>query len=256
MYGGARFGNCDLTVGTHQTRYHEVGLHHIVELQHAVAVDEGVGHFNAEKERFQVTVLLLSFDIAYFLLVADAENPFYNEHAKDNAKHAERVGGGISVCHGVDSFGVDSGDCGNSLLGGGKSRGVGHRSAHHTYQRGDVVDPSAVVYYEHQHYVEGYTQQGESIEAQSAFLERREETGTDLQAYGKNEQYEAELTHELEDSGIDFVAEMTHQNAYEQNKGNPKRNAGNFYFADEYSGGYYKREKDYRCRKRRVFGEE
>jgi len=49
---------------------------------------------------------------------------------------------------------------------------------------------------------------------------------------------------------------MTHQNAYEQNKGNTKRNAGNFYFADEYSGGYYKREKDYRCRKRRVLGEE
>ena len=55
-----------------------------------------------------------------------------------------------------------------------------------------------------------------------------EEAGAHLQADGKDEEDETELLHEVEDTQIGPEAQMTHQDAHEQNPGGSQGDAFHF----------------------------
>ena len=86
-------------------------------------------------------------------------------------------------------------------------------------------------------HVEEHDEHGDTVELDTLVLERREETGTHLQTDGENEQDEAELLDELERRRIDGHAQMAGQDAAEQHKRCPERDAEELDFAQQHADG-------------------
>ena len=233
---GRRLGYHHLAVGAHQARHHEVGLHHVVELEEGLAVDQGVGHLAAQQKGLELRVFLFFFDLLYLVVHLHAEYPLDDEHGQDDAHHAQGVGGGIAAGHEVGLLGT-VGHYAHGLLRGGETGGVGHGAAHNAHQGRDVLHVAEEIDAEHYGHVEHNHEHRQEVEPHAAFLERREEARAHLEADGEDEEDEAELAHEFKHVAVDGVAEMPHQDTHEKHESDAERHSGHLHFADIYTGG-------------------
>ena len=81
-------------------------------------------------------------------------------------------------------------------------------------------------------------------------------TGAYLKANGENKQNQAELTHELQDFGIDDVTEVPHDDSDKQNEGDTQRHTEQLDFSQINAQGNDERIKHKRASDRHVAGEE
>lgn len=137
----ARLGDNDLAVGTHESGNHKLAMDNAVEAQQSSAVDKLVGDLVGYQVGLALTLLLLAVDLLDLLVDLHAEDCLEKENRADDAEHSERIGGGIAHRHGVHRRYV-----GGSLLGGGETGSIGHRTRHDTHKSLDRGSPVDIIY--------------------------------------------------------------------------------------------------------------
>ncbi len=166
-----RLRDGDGTVGTHQSRYYEVGVDDVVELEECHAVDELVLHLDGDDERLEARIVLLFLDLLNLVGRVDAEYPLDDEHREDDTHNTEGICGCISAGHGIGSVGSLGDGC-DSLLGSSETGSVGDGTAHDADESDDVVDVTEEVHSENDDDVEDDAEDREHVELDTALLER------------------------------------------------------------------------------------
>ena len=187
----------------------------------------------------QLAAVLLLLDGLYLLVGVDAEHLLYYEHGGDDADHSEGIGGGIAHRHLLgDSVGLGV-DLEHGLLSGAQAGGVGDcagHDAHHLHEVGVAVCPPLdEVDGQGDADVDGDAEHGQQVEADASLLERREEAGANLHAYGEDEQDETELTQEVKRVCLHRITEVAHENAHKEHEGYTQRHAEYLDLAQPYA---------------------
>ena len=223
-----------------------------VHLEHAQAVDHLVGDAEGRDVGRELRAFLVILDLGRLLLGVYLEDSLEQDHGEDDAYHAERISRRVTHRHllaHVISLGVDLKE---GLLRRAETRRVGHCTAHdsHKLRDGGVAFRTALqeIDGDRDADIERYGQHRQHVHLYAAFLERGEETGADLHTYRENEEYQSELTQEVQHVAIYRIAEVAKQDADEQNKSHAERDSENLDFPQIDACEYHERiEQDGAC---------
>ena len=213
-------GHGNLPVGALHARDHELPVDQIPHVFDRASVEQRVGELHRDllgvflfvRERGQGLVLLLELHVQG---VAD------EDHRQDDAHHTQRVGHGVAQ---GDVRVADARGIGIGLLRGAQSGGVGHGAREDADHRGDRRPGHHMDDVGRQH-AEQHDRRGAAHERHPAVLERREESRADLQADREDEEDQTEFLDEVPHLGIDRHAEVTGDDADEEDPGDAQRHA-------------------------------
>ena len=236
---GVALGDDHLAIaGALHARDDEVVVDDGVQAPQVAAEDELVGHAVGEDVRSQLRLCGLVLDVLGLALGVDLEDDLDHNHRQDDAHHAQGIGSGIAHRHGlVERGGVGALGLDERLLGGTQAGRVGHGSREDAHQVGDAHGAHTIIYSHGHGDVERDDEHSQAVEHQAALLERREEAGAHLQSDREDEQDEAKLLNEFDDVGVDGEAQVSGQDAHEQDKGCAERDAKDFLFAQDHTQG-------------------
>ena len=138
---------------------------------------------------------LLLLDYLLLLFKIDPEYRPGSEQREYDTHDSQRIGHRIT---GRDSIVRSSRNLSDSLLSRTETGRIGHRSGHNSHHRRHR-SIGYQVYGHRYHDSQNDNHDREHVHPHSAFLERGEETGTDLQTEREDKKYESEVTDETPD---------------------------------------------------------
>ena len=234
---GVAVGNAQLSI-VENTRADDVVVEELRDLLQRTASDIGVGHTDIHGVGLCVRVfLLILLELRFLSVEVDATDVAHGDGGCDDAQHAQRVGAGVARCYlGHFAFGKYAVE---GLVGGSKSRSVGHGSIERAHHHGEVVRVArveeAVVAGEHDSNVEQDDQARHQVEFDTAFAEALKESRPHLQTNAEHEEDEAEILYEVEDFRGSGETDVPRQDAGKQHKGDSQRDASNFNLTQQHT---------------------
>ncbi len=225
---GFGIGYGDRSVGVQNAGDDEGPVDKLAQIADLLSVERLVGELH--RHPFGHLVLVADGGQPLVLLLeVHAHHVADQQHREDDADHTQRVGDGVTQC---DIGVVDAGSIGIGLLGGAQTRRVRHGTRQNADHRGDIDAGRQVKHIGRQH-TQQHDGRGERHQRHAAVLERREETGTHLQADGEDEENQAELLDEVEHGRVDGHAEVAQGDAHEENPRDSQRHAAHLHLAQQ-----------------------
>ena len=236
-----RVGDLDMPVGPEHARDDELTVYQSLDLQNGFAVEKLVFDFYRNADRL-ARVVLAAREYLILLVEADTEDPADEKHRQDNADHAERIGYRITR---RDVGRVDSRHVGIGLLRCAQSGRVGHGAGEDTHDGRDVQSRRQMddVGGDHAQKDDGRRQH---VQLHAAFLERREEAGSYLQADRVDEQNQPELFDEMDQMLVELHPEMAERDSDEKNPRHAEPDSADFELAERDAERDHQRENQHR----------
>lgn len=238
---GVAHGGDEHTV-VQQAGDHHVAVQELADLHQRAACDIAVLHTQVHHMGLYMGVgSLCLFQLLVLLLQVHAADVAHGNGGSDDAKHAKRIGTGITV--GNLRHTIRGEDGSQRLVGGTQTGRVGDSSVHRAHHHGQAVGiigvKEQIVAGEHHSHVEQNGAHGQQIELNATLFETLEEAGTHLQAYAEDKENEAEILDERE-CGVRLgrcQAQVTGKDAHKQDKADTQRDAANLNLAQVHAKG-------------------